>query len=119
MLDLVEEPLDQVAILVDILVVGDGLRARAVGGHDCLASSGRNHGTQAVGVVARVGDELVEIEAGDQCFGLVDVVDLAGRQDEAQRVAERIDRGVDLRAQAAARAPDRLCIAPPFAPAAC
>ena len=40
-------------------------------------------------------------------------------EDEANGVAKRIHAGADLGAQAAARTPDRLIFAPPFAPAAC
>jgi hypothetical protein len=47
-------------------------------------------------------------------------VRLPRREGEAGRVAERVDQGLDLRAQAAAAAPDRL-VATPFliAPALC
>src|SRR6266852_2330818 len=44
---------------------------------------------------------------------------LACGQDEANGIAERIHAGTDLRAQAAARTPDRLIFVAPFAPAAC
>jgi hypothetical protein len=46
---------------------------------------------------------------------------LPGRERQAGRVAQRIDGGVDLRAQAAAAAPDRLAGAAAFlaAPALC
>jgi len=44
---------------------------------------------------------------------------LAARQDEANGIAKRINARTDLGAQAAARTPDRLIVAPPFAPAAC
>jgi hypothetical protein len=44
---------------------------------------------------------------------------LACGQDKANRIAQRVDACVDLRAQTAARTPDRLIFAPPFAPAAC
>jgi hypothetical protein len=58
-------------------------------------------------------------EAVDQRLGLRAVMDLTGRGDQAQRVAESIDGDVDLGGQAAARAPDRLILNPPFPPAAC
>jgi hypothetical protein len=44
---------------------------------------------------------------------------LACGQDKANRIAQRVDACADLCAQAAARTPDRLIFAPPFAPAAC
>jgi hypothetical protein len=51
-----------------------------------------------------------------------DVVALAGRADQAHRIAQGVARGVDFRAQAAAGATKALGIRPPFcrrAPAAC
>ena len=48
------------------------------------------------------------------------VVCLAAGQEEAERIAERIDQCVDLGAQPTARAPDRLVLARFFlAPALC
>ncbi len=48
------------------------------------------------------------------------VVDLAASQMKAERIAERIDQGMDFGAQPAARAPDRLVLAGFFwAPALC
>ena len=52
--------------------------------------------------------------------GADQVVCLAPGQEEADRVAKRIDEGMDLGAQSAARAPDRLVLAGFFlAPALC
>ena len=65
-------------------------------------------------VVALVGQHLLEIETLDQGLGLLAVVNLPARQNEAQRVAERIDHGVDLGAQTAAGTTDRLVISAPF-----
>ena len=75
-----------------------------------------------IGVVALVGDRHVCGEAVDQFVREGDVVALAGRSDQADRIAERIASGVDFRAQAAARPAKALGIRPPFclrAPAAC
>src|SRR5882762_2524154 len=44
---------------------------------------------------------------------------LAGQENEAHQVAQRVDQGDDLGRQAAARASDRLILSPPFAPVAC
>jgi hypothetical protein len=49
-----------------------------------------------------------------------EVVCLAAGQEKAERIAERIDQCMDLGAQSAARAPDRLVLAGFFwAPALC
>ena len=60
------------------------------------------------------------IRAPRSGVGTFEVVRLPGREGEPGRVAERVDGGVDLGAQAAAAAPDRL-VATPFltAPALC
>ena len=48
------------------------------------------------------------------------VVCLAAGQEEANRVAQRVDQGMDLGAQSAARVPDRLVLTSFFcAPALC
>jgi len=119
MLDLVEEALDQITFLVDVLVIGDGLRSRAGRWNDSLGTDLRDALAKPIGIVAFVGEEMIEGNAADQIFGLEDVVHLAGGEDKANGIAKRINASADLRAQAAARTPDRLILAPPFAPAAC
>jgi len=61
------------------------------------------------------------ISAGDfDGVGTDQIMRLATGQVEADRIAERIDQGMDLGAQPAARAPDRLVLAIFFlAPALC
>src|SRR5690349_21921713 len=119
MLDLVEEPLDQIAFLVDVLVIKDGSRSGAGRWDDSLCAYFCNTGTKAIGVEAFVCQQMLEREASDQILSLKDVMHLPSSQNEANRVAERVDTRADLGAQAAARTPDRLIFAPPFAPAAC
>src|SRR5436305_424566 len=119
MLDLVEEALDQIAVLVDVVVVGDGLRPRSGRGNDSRGTRLCDAGAKPIGVVALVGQEMFERDAADQVLGLEDVVHLAAGQDETNGIAKRVDARTDLGAQAATRTSDRLIFAPPFAPAAC
>ena len=57
--------------------------------------------TNAIRIVAFVGnDDGALIEAVEQCLGAGDVMDLPGRNQEAERAAFRIDPRVDLRAEA-------------------
>ena len=101
MLDLVNEALDEMALLIKVLVVRDRLFAE---------SSGWDHGLGAKGevcpepfdVVCLVGNDVLGREAIDQRLGLRAVVRLAGREDKAQRIAERVDGEVDFRGRAAA-----------------
>ena len=96
MLDLVDEPLDQVALLVEILVVGDGSRAGAVRRDDGLSASICDGGSKAIGVVALVSEQIFEGKTLDQALCLTDISDLASRQDEADRIAESVDGNADL-----------------------
>ncbi len=55
-----------------------------------------------------------------QCVGAFQIMGLARRQDEVQRIAQRIDKRMNLGAQPAFAAPDRLAFAVFFcAPALC
>ena len=58
-------------------------------------------------------------QIGDQGFGVGEVTGLSGRENEAQRIAQGIDNGMDLGGQPAARSTDRTSFSPPFLPAAC
>jgi hypothetical protein len=119
MLDFVDEALDEMTFLVDVLVVGDRLGSR---------DHGWNHGgdrtigqvrPELVGVKGFVADHLVGGDQVDQGFGLRALVDLPGREKKPERIAKGVDGDMDLRAQATARATDRLILKPPFAPAEC
>ena len=75
-----------------------------------------------IGVITLVGDNGLGFEAFDQGVRLRDVVALAWPEQQADGIAERIGRGVDLRAQPAAGAAQALGMRPPLAiraPAAC
>ena len=73
----------------------------------------------AVGVIGAIGDNVVGgVEALEQGLRKQAVMDLPGADLDAQRVAERIDAGVDLGGQSPLRAADAVSLSPPFAPAA-
>jgi hypothetical protein len=92
---------------------------------------GRDHGLDAelaqgvvevVGVVGLVGEDGGRLEAVDEGGGLDHVAAVARREDQADRQSERVDAGVDLGPEPAARAAKALGLRPPFlraAPAAC
>ena len=66
------------------------------------------------------GDQQVGLHRREKVVGADEVVSLAAAEEEADRIAERIDHGMDLGAQPSARAPDRLVRAPFLgAPALC
>ena len=84
-------------------------------------TSGRQRLDHArVRVAGLVGDQRGGLHVGQQAVGPNQVVCLAAGQEEADRVAQRVDQGVDLGAQSAARASDCLILASFFwAPALC
>src|SRR3954451_2463899 len=121
LLQLGEEVLDQVTRLVEVLIVGARLLAVRLGrDHRRLAGLRERPEDALLGVERLVGDQRVRGQVRQQRVRTLQVVRLPRREGGAGRVAERVDQGVNLRAQAAAAAPDRL-VAAPFliAPALC
>ena len=107
LLELGEEVLDQVARLVEILVVGTGRLAAGFGrDHGHLAGLGERLEHPRFGIERLVGDQDGGGKIEQQSVRALQVVRLSGRQRETGRVAERIDPGVDLGAQAAPAAAD-------------
>lgn len=105
MLDLVDEALDQMALFVQVLVI-----------LTLLFSIGarRNHGLHPPGfdsfdqlgiIVAFVGQQHLCRVAFNQRLGLRAIVTLTRRQDEAQRIAKRINCYMNLGRKATAAAP--------------
>ena len=79
MLDFIDEPFDEVAIPIDMRVIGDCFGARAAWRDHGFGTGIGNAGTKAIGVVTLVGEQALERKAFDQAFGFDDVVDLARR----------------------------------------
>ena len=121
LLELGEEILDQVARLVEVSVVVRGELRLALGGiTTVLPAAVSGSMTRFLGIERLVGDQRVGLHRGQQLIGTDEIVRLAAGQGEADRIAERIDQRVDLGAQSAARAADRLVLAGFFwAPALC
>jgi len=116
-----EEVLDQMACLVEVAVIGP--RRAATGlwrDHDGLAGGRQRLDDPLVGIEGLVGDQCFGLHVGQQVIRTVEIMRLTARQMKANRVAERIDQGMDLGAQAAARAADGLVFGNFFwAPALC
>lgn len=119
LLETSEEAFDQIAIAIEMPI--ELSRCTAIG-------SGRNHslgarrcdpGDEVIGVVSLVGHNRLPGQILDQCRGVVDIGNLPGRENNPQRIAQRIDRHVQFGRQSATRAADLL--APRFfwAPAEC
>ena len=120
MLDFIDEPLDQVALRIELSVIADRLRSSAARGNNRLSLGLCNSSTKEIRVVALVGEQAIKSKAADQLLCVADIMRLARAQNEAHRVPECVHADVDLGAQAAARTADRRIFAAPFfAPAAC
>ena len=108
LLELGEEVLDQVACLVEIAVVGARRLAVALGwDHSGRAGLLQRLEHARLGIERLVGDQGVSSKTRQQGVGTLQIVRLPGREGKAGRVAERVDGRVNLRAKAAAAAPDR------------
>lgn len=115
------EVLDEMAGLVDLFVVRAGLFAVALRGDDAGLAGGLERLDEAlVGIEGFVGQQGVSLHVRQQGVGALQVVGLARRQEEADRIAQSIDQGMDLGAQPAFASADRLIFAVFFlAPALC
>lgn len=91
MLGFVEEALDEVALFVDVAVVGGNADARFAGGDHGLGVGGIDGGAKVICAVSRVGEHMPCRQGGDEVVRLGDIVCLARRKDEAQGIAQRID----------------------------
>lgn len=83
----------------------------------CVAC--RDDRPQSIAVVGFVGKHGAAGLAVEQGRRLGDVADLSGRDDEAERTAERIGQHMDFGGQSTSGTPQRLIFGPPFPFAAC
>jgi hypothetical protein len=120
--ELVEEALDDVALLVGVYIVGTLDLAVSFRRDDGLGAGLGDPVDEMVGVVALVGDGGACGDAVDKIVGEGDVISLPGSTDQTNRIAEGIAGGVDFGAQPAPRPAQAVGIRPPCAlraPAAC
>lgn len=119
LLDAVEETLDQIAILVEVPIELAGVEAIGARRDDGLSALRHDLRDEGIRIVGLVGDDVGGGLILDTCGRLRDVGKLPGRQNDAQRVAQRIDRDMQLGRQPAARAADFLAAGFFWAPAEC
>jgi len=116
-----EEILDEMAFLVEVLVELAGHAPVGFGRDDyTFAGLLERFDDALVRVIGLIGDQLVCFERRQKVVGTSQIMRLSAGQMKPGRVAQRIDGGVDLRAQPAAGSSDRLILAGFFwAPALC
>jgi hypothetical protein len=119
LLETAEETLDQISIPIEMSI--ERAECAAIGARrDHRLSALRFDGChKGIGVVALVGDDKASWLVLDQRSSLVDVCDLPGRQNDAQRIAERIDGHMQFGGQPASRPADFLTAGFFWAPAEC
>ena len=93
------------------------LRLRFAAGDDRHGPGLAQAGSQIVGVVGLVGDEVADLPAGEERRGDGHVRDVAGGEDQGAGPTEGVGERVDLGRLAAARWADGLRT-PPFPPKA-
>lgn len=120
MLQLAEEPLDEVALPVELFA--EGSLASAIGfwrdiGCSTLAF---DQGAEAIGIIGLVGDEdRAWTQAIEQSIGGRRVMGVACGEAEPDRQPFGIDKRMDLGRQPAPRATETMISTPLFAVAAC
>ena len=103
LLEPAEEILDQVARLLEFSVKLARCQAIWPGwDYGRFAGGGQGPENSRIGIEGPVGDQQIGGHFRQQRIGAGQVVRLSRRQQEAQRIAERVDEGVDLCAQPAA-----------------
>lgn len=102
---------------IALLIVADGALAIAATGNDGSGALVAQGLAQTVGIIALVAKQIAHAaRAFEQRRGGLHVADIAGGQKQRIGSAEHIGQGMDLGCPAAARATDRLRLAPPFPP---
>ncbi len=111
LLDLGEKILDQVARLVSVPIelrmftaVGLGRDYRGFAGGSERIEDAR------IGVIGLIGDQRRGLHVRQKVVGAEQVVCLTAGQAQADRIAERINDGVDFSAQSPSRMADRLVL---------
>lgn len=121
MLELGEEVLDQVARLIQVSVVIAPVLSGGMGRNDdTFARPRQRRDYPLLSIVSPVGNDGGRRRVRQQRIGAFQVVRLARSQMKRRWIAQGISRGVNLVAQPAPTAPDRLGLGSPFfAPALC
>ena len=121
LLETTEEILNQMAMFVKLSVVIAHLRSIFLGRYDGDLAGGSKRGKHPlVSVKGLVGNDDLRLDRGQKVIRAVEIMRLTRAQQKISRITQRINAGMDLCAQPAAGAPDRLVAAVFFrAPALC
>ena len=95
-LEAAEQVLDEMAPFVHLGVMRDASGMAVVGGDNRCGAALIQIGAQPVAVEGLVADERLKIETCDQRLDTDAVVRLSGQKDEADKIAEGVDRAMIL-----------------------
>ena len=112
MLDFVKETFDQVPLLVQMEIVFTRCFAVLARRDHRFRFFLCNQEQEFLSIIRAIRDHPLKIKIGKQVFRLGDIVPLSCGQQKAQRVAQRIYAGVDLGAEPAPAASERLIFLP-------
>lgn len=108
MFDLIDETLHQMALFVEMFIILTLLFPVCSRRDHYFRLAFFNNVKKILGIVGTISDQALKLISCHQIFCLCDVVALPASQDKAQRVAQRIHTYVDLGAEAASAASQRL-----------
>ncbi len=108
MLDFVHKTFHQMTLSIQPFIVLPQDFSPLVGWNDGVDAPLEQKGNKILSRIATIRDQLVKIKAFEQGIGLGDVMALSCRQQQAQRVAQRIHRHMDFTAKAAPTTAKRL-----------
>lgn len=119
--ELGEEVFDEVSGAIEVAIVIATVGTVDFGGNDDLdVTRLKDIDDALLRIIGAIGEQRAEAadHLGQQGIRTMKIVEMALRQMEGDRVTKRIAQGVELAAQSAFAAADRLCFeVPPFAPA--
>lgn len=112
MFDFIEETFNQVPFLVQVGVVFAWFFAVLARWDYRFGLFRRNQDQEFLRVIRAIRDHPLKIQIGNQVFRLGDIMALPAGQEKAQRIAQCIYAGVDLGAEPAPAASERLVFLP-------
>jgi hypothetical protein len=115
--DLAEEVLHKVTLLVESAIKFSLHFAVGFRGNHCRHGLELDRRDDVVGIVTFIGNEVLPLCLRNERLGFADIVDVARREVDVQRVTESIHESVDFGGKTSARLPNTLRLSPPFPPA--
>ena len=118
-LEFIEEALDEIALAVEGKVAGRRRLTIGFGRDHRSDFSLSERAAERIGIVCLVSDESFRIDPFEQRLRASQIMGLTRREHHIDRIAERIDEGMNFGGQSAARPADRLFAVFFSAPALC